>query len=503
MKPQRPRDPATLDSAERDLLPFSGKIDPGKICAVKASRSWHPLAIPAVLLAGFVSGFVLRGPVLEFTAPVSPEEGFTEASAVTVHETVKKKETKTTPSKSSQTAPGWDEKTIRALGLAEIKNRLNQLASWAPGPEADRVERWLIKRWATLEPREACQYAYVAVLQGAEISLLEGPLRVWAETSPVMASAWAGSLGSPSIRDFAVRLVFGIWAGKDSSAAVAGVAKLRSAAARTAATMAVAPPQAQKNFTAAMSWARGLPGSKRQKTLEEILGEWTRRDPASAATWLIQQPGDVQWSLVAKLAADWVRKDPATALRWGQGNTAGLQVGSQMASGPVQRKFMEAALANLIGADPEAAASWLASSAGQTYLDLRAAPLAARWTALEAQEAATWALNLPESPARNAAIGAVAGTWGRIDPQEAGSWIEKLPSGSSRDTALQAYSTAISAYDAPVAAGWANGISQPGPREAAFNGVFKQWEKMDPAAARTFILQKAQLSPAAQKRILQ
>lgn len=468
---------------------------------MKANHPWKKMGIPAALLTGFALGFMLRGPVLSIPEPNLTLEDDRQAE-IFVSASAEKTSAKIMPPKSSEKSAGWDEKTIRFLGLAEIKHRLNQLSTWPPGPEADRVERWLVKRWAALEPREACQYAYAAVLQGAETSLLEDPLRVWADISPLMAGSWAGSLGSPSLRDFAVRLVFGIWAGKDSTAASQAAAKLRSAAARTAATMAVAPPQARKNFSAAMRWARGLPGSRRQKTLEEILGEWTGRDPASAATWLIQQPGDVQWSLIAKLAADWVRKDPATALSWGQGNAAGLEVGSELAGGPVQRKFMEAALANLIGADPEAAAAWLVSPIGQPYLEARAAPLAGRWTTLDPQEAASWAMNLPDSPARNAAVGAVAGTWGRIEPQEAGSWIGQLPQGASRDTALHAYSTAISAYDAPVAAVWANGISQPGLREAALNAVFKQWEKLNPSAARNFILQNSQLTPAAQQRIL-
>ena len=206
---------------------------------------------------------------------------------------------------------------------------------------------------------------------------------------------------------------------------------------------------------------------------------------------------------MGKLAADWVRKDPATALAWGQGNSRGLETGSELAPGPVQRKFFEAALANLIGADPEAAAAWLNSPAGQPYLETRAAPLAGRWTTLDPQEAAAWAVNLPDAKARNAALGAVAGTWGRIEPQEAGRWITSLPLGATRDSALAAYCNALAAYDAPVAAAWANTISQAAPREAAITAAFKQWSRYDPGAARIFILQNPTLSPAAQKRILQ
>lgn len=214
---------------------------------MKANQPWKKLGTPAALFAGFALGFGLRGPVLNAPQAGSFNQEETETEDV-VPAGVKKPPAKTSPPKPEQKTTAWDEKTIRSLGLPEIKLRLNQLSSWPPGPQTDRVERWLVKRWATLEPREACQYAYAAVLQGAETSLLEEPLRVWAETSPTMASSWAGSLGSPSIRDFAVRLVFGIWAGEDSSAAAAAAAKLRSAAARTAATMAVAPPRPGKIF---------------------------------------------------------------------------------------------------------------------------------------------------------------------------------------------------------------------------------------------------------------
>ena len=471
--------------------------------SVKNKSPWPRLGIPLGILGGFLLGFVLRGPDPQIPSQSSSFRDSAEEGGPVLPPPGKKEVPKKPRPASSGQSSGWDENSIRSLGLAEIKNRLNQLTSWPPGPEADRMERWLVKRWAALEPREACQFAYAAVLQGAETSLLEEALRIWSEISPASAAAWAGSLGSPSLRDLAVRLAFRIWAGKDSAAAARAASQLRSASARTVATVAVAPPQARKNFSAAMDWARSLPGPKRQKTLEEILGEWTRRDPAAAATWLVQQPGDVQWSLVGKLAADWVRKDPVTAMAWGQGHARGLETGSELASGPVQRKFFEAALANLIGADPEVAATWLVSPAGQPYLETRAAPLAGRWTALDPTEAAAWAMGLTNTLARQAALGAVAGTWGRIEPAEAGNWISTLEPGPLRDGALLAYCNAISAYDAAVAATWANSISQPGPREATLTAVFKQWRRYDEAAARNFILQNPNLSPAARQRILQ
>ena len=251
--------------------------------ATKADNPWRHLAVPAALIGGFLFGFVIRGPVLKLQEPSSQIEDSFNPNPVLTPPPAKQASTKASPQRVSDPSRGWDEKSIQSLPLKDIKARLTQLSTWPAGPEADRVERWLVKRWAALEPREACQYAYAAVLQGAETSLLEESIKVWAEISPAMASNWASSLGSPSLRDLAVRIVFQVWAGKDATAAAQAAGKLRSAAARTTATVAVAPPQARKNFPAAMTWARGLPGAKRQKTLEEILGEWTKRDPASAS----------------------------------------------------------------------------------------------------------------------------------------------------------------------------------------------------------------------------
>jgi len=477
---------------------------------MKGERARKKEAIPTFLMAGLATSLLFFIGVYFYTS-TNPEAKKTTALTLQTNPGTRfsshpasnqKKEGVNLKRATQEKISLWDEASIQSLALLEVKKLLKELAKWPPSAETERVERWLVKRWATLEPRGACDYAYAGVLRGADTYLLENPLRIWANAFPSQASSWAASLASPSLRDFAIRVAFKIWADKDPSAAAEAAAKLNSATARTSAMVAVAPPQARKDFSAAIKWARELPGATRQKTIEEILGEWTKRDPAKAATWLIQQPGDVQWSLIAKLAADWVRKDPATALAWGQGNTFGLQVGSEMAAGPVQRKFMEAALANLIGADPEAASVWLNSPAGEPYLEFRAAPLAARWASLDPMGATTWSLNLPDPRTREAALQAVIGTWSRIDPQEAGSWILSLPAGRDGDLAVKAYCAAIAPYDGPAAATWANQIGDIGLREAAISSVFKHWEKVDNSAARNFILQNTQLSPEAQQRIL-
>ena len=400
-------------------------------------------------------------------------------------------------------AKKWDPKTIQGLSLREVQSRLQELSTWAPGAEADKLEIKLVNRWASLDPASACQYAYQAVLQGAEEPLLVGPLEIWAKIYPADASRWAAALGSPSLRDLSVRTVYQTWAQADSNAALKSISSLRPASARGTATAATAPPQAQKSFSNAMQWARTLPGPLREKTLDAILGEWTRRDPPGAANWLIQQPGDIQWALISKLAADWVKKDPASALSWGLGKSAEASLGTRLAVGPVQRKFFEAALGTLIGTDPQAAANWLASPIGEPFFASRIGSVAGRWTSMDPLEAAGWSLSLARESDRNAALGAVAGTWAKTDPQAAGQWINSLAQASQRDTALSAYCNSLSPYDAGAAAQWAERISSPGLRQSAILAAIDRWKQYDPTAARQFISTTSSLDQKTKADLLQ
>ena len=465
-----------------------------------ADSPLRQLLIPAALLAGFILGIFFGRPLF-FSSPSEPfNENTPSPPPLTTNPKPKNLPTQTsaTTQKAKQ-EPKWDEKTIRSLPLTEIRARLAQLSSWTPGAVADQTERWLVQRWAVLEPKLACEYAYTAALQGADENLLLDAVTIWANRTPAEAARWAGNLGSPSLRDATIRTAYSIWAKKDSSAAAKSISSLRPASARGIASAATAPPHAGKNFANAMQWARSLPGPIREKTLDAILGEWTRRDPAGAAGWLIQQPGDVQWALISKLARDWVRKDPQSALAWGLGQSTEISLGSKLALGPVQRKFFEAALGNWIGADPQGAANWLASSNGKPFFSRKIGDVARRWTSMDPMEAANWSLSLNKTVDRNAAIGAVAGTWARTDPQAAGQWVRGLSQPSLKDTALESYCKSLRLYDPAMATQWATEISKPNLQQRAVKEAAELWLKYDPTAARQFIL----ITPALDKETKQ
>ena len=488
--------------------PRRSEADPSKSPPIsRGPKVAHParsLLIPSALFVGFLLGTFFGRPLLfpSLNETTNSTDSDLPSEATLQPNKSKGKSAPPEANGSLKSQPKWDEKTIRALSISEIRSRLSQLSTWSPGAVADQVEHWLVQRWAALEPQLACQYAYTAALQGAEESLLLEAISVWATADPSSAARWAGNLGSPSLRDSSIRTVYAIWAKKDSTAAAKSISSLRPASARGIASAATAPPHAGKNFASAMLWARALPGPLREKTLDAILGEWTRRDPAGAGSWLIAQPGDVQWALIGKLASDWVRKDPSSALSWGLGQSTEISLGSKLALGPIQRKFFEAALGSLIGTDPQAAANWLASSAGQPFFSSRIGAVAGRWTSMDPQEAVSWSLSLPKETDRNSAISAVAGTWARTDPQAAGQWVRSLSEPDLKDTALNAYCNSLSPYDAGAAAQWAVEISDPAKRNNAVSAAVNRWIQYDQAAARQFILSTPALDRATKEKLL-
>jgi hypothetical protein len=459
------------------------------------SKLW----VPAALLAGFFLGFVFA----RIPQDSRSGEEFTPESPSLVSAPLIQPTKKSSPTLPTQKTPDgkWDEKTIQALPLDEIKNRLRQLSSWEPGPRADQTERWLVQRWARLDPSNACLYAYQAVLQGADEYLLFESASLWAQQEPATAAKWAGNLGSPSLREVALDAVYRTWAKLNSAAAIKSISSLPSAATRAVATTSVAGRHAQNNFANALQWARKLPGPLREKTLEQILGEWTRRDPTGAAHWLIQQPGEIQWSLIGKLAGDWVRKDPATALAWGQGQSDPA-LGSTLAPGPVQRKFLDLALSGFISSDPRAAASWLVSPAGSKYFPARATSVASRWTSLDPKEAVAWAGSIPDEKIRKSALGTIAYTWVRTDPEAATQWVGSLPSSPTRDPILSSLSSSMAPFDPASAAYWASQISVQQSREGSLSGILQTWKKVDPSAALQFIRTTPALSEPTRANLL-
>ena len=372
------------------------------------------------------------------------------------------------------------------LTLDQVIKEISMIPTMAPGQRTDAKELALVLRWASLQPERACNYAYQAVLAGADERLLRESVSVWARMDPASAGRWASRLQSPLLRDMAVGAVYAIWTSSNPTAAMESLKFLPGFASRSSALSGISRGS-ERDPKGALAWAEKLPGPLREKTLQQLFGSWMRRDPQAAAEWLAGRSMEIQIPLAGRLAAEWARKDPQGALFWSRAAADGPVTGLRLAPGPVQRRAMDAAIGSYVSSDPEAAASWMTTGSGRAYFAERVASLASSWTSIDPISAAAWAAAIPPGADRDAAVGAVSSTWTRSDPAEALRWIQGIQRVTDRNTALSSFGSTLVASDPEGAAYWSSQISDRSLRDATLSRVVSQWRRINPGAAAQFV----------------
>lgn len=386
----------------------------------------------------------------------------------------------------------WRQQSPETLPLNQVLKQLSLIPSMPPGEATDTKELALVMRWATFYPEQASNYAYQAVLGGADDRLLKESVAVWARMDPISASRWASRLPSPLLRDIALGTVYAIWASKNHEAAMGSLKFLPGFASRSSALSGITRGS-DRDPKGALAWAEKLPGPLREKTLQQLFGSWMRRDPQAAAEWLAGRSVEIQIPLAGRLAAEWARKDPQAALFWSRAAAGGPLAGPQLAVGPVQRRAMDAALGSFVSSDPEAAAAWMTTGPGRPYFPQRVASIASSWASIDPMSAAAWAAAIPTGTERSAAMGAISSTWTRSDPSEALQWIQQIKRVSDRNAALSSFGGTLAASDPETAAYWSSQISERLLRDTTLSRVVSQWKSINPGAATQFV----QSAPAA------
>jgi hypothetical protein len=117
------------------------------------------------------------------------------------------------------------------------------------------------------------------------------------------------------------------------------------------------------------------------------------------------------------------------------------------------------------------------------------------WSSTSPEEAADWAVTLPEAgQVQRAAVRNVAEHWLRMDSEAAGNWILQLPEGSTRDAAAERVVESIIGTDPASAFKWANSLSDEGHRTGVMREVLNRWSATDATSARA-ALDAVQVSP--------
>ncbi len=308
---------------------------------------------------------------------------------------------------------------------------------------------------------------------------------------------------------------------------------------------------------AALAWAEALEGLEARHATERILDQWAETDPASAADYVAQlhpteqtldwvhhvsrrwaeqdQSASVAWATARKHPAiraralrgaveAWVRNDPEAAgafastlelphqrravieeigHRWAEQNYFDALSWARNLTGEDRSNATRAILHRLADYSPDLAASHYMELADslpnpngreEARRDI-ARDLASRWAATVPEEAANWAVKLPErGEIRREAVREVAHRWLRLDSLAASEWITGLPQGEVRDAAAGVVVEHIVQTDLESAFAWATSIGNRDRQTHLMHHVLDRWKDSDPDAARSAFT-SAQLEP--------
>jgi flagellar hook assembly protein FlgD len=201
----------------------------------------------------------------------------------------------------------------------------------------------------------------------------------------------------------------------------------------------------------------------------------------------------VRKEALGRLALKWVERDPGAAIDYAQ----------KISDVGLRNEFVESAVSNFSRSDPVAAANWLSS--GAVKLDASSSGVrgvSENYAKLDLGAAARWASSITEGALRNKALSAVSESWSKTNPTEAAKWVGSLQEVQVRDIATVAFSQELAKANPASAAQWASRISDPVKRMSSLYLIIDSWKKIDPNAARAFVLSSTAISEGVREGLL-
>ncbi len=339
---------------------------------------------------------------------------------------------------------------------------------------------------------------------------VDGAFNGWAEVDPLAALRAAQQFPPGPDRDKAIELALPNFALQDSQAAGEYLASLPPGTVRNnLVNRLVAGLWADADPSAALTWLdKNTSGSTHDAAVSEVLGKIVNLDPEAAMAYIVQMaPSALSEKYLQDSLANWGKQDPAAAMAWAQANL----------SGNAQDTAFAAVLPLLVQANPMAAMDYVRQLAMGATRDKAIASLAASMAREDIQGAINWVRNLPDTvsgTARSNALAGIINTWAKADPasaaafvrdnnqntnynalagnlaqnwaktypKEALAWAETLP-GEARESTVGAALVGMAVSDGPGA--WANAIEywRTEGYTNQFQGIIYAWSRTDPAAS--------------------
>jgi len=322
----------------------------------------------------------------------------------------------------------------------------------------------------------------------------------WAEKDPTAAMAYSNTLGFAG--GFVRPTILESWSSTDP----AGAAKYYSANPReftmmgiggggrggqqTSGASIIASEWARQDPTAALTWANTLTTGKDQ-ALTSVLSEVAKTDPQKATEMLS--------SMTLSNKSDAYR---TVATQYGASNFADAQAWVRTLPADDQAAALASAIGGLATNDPAGAAKQVALMTAGTAKDSAVTDVVGDLARVDPKAAADLLSQQGSDNNMRDGMRALMPVWVGQDPGAALSYANSLQTGTARDSALQSYVMSNNSGAPADLLHVAETITDEGSRSRAVGMAAARWMSEDPTAATQYINQSTNIPDNMKQRIL-
>lgn len=322
-----------------------------------------------------------------------------------------------------------------------------------------------------------------------------------------------GSNGGDSAQQMA--LFLRAWGKLNGAAAMEAVGELgRDPRRRGQAGIAAITGWASVDPDGAKAYLATVENDWEKNTLAHgIVSGLASSDPAAATDFVFQMDTE-QRGAIAKMEDERAREGVERARAYAFDRqldtiaTAQIQRGMNNATawaeglpeGSIKASAFDRVAENFAREDPQAAADWVKSHAGEEYAERAIREVAEELGREDPSAAVRWLAELPDE-SQSRAIHQSMERWTKEDPVAAGEYLTAMPPSATRDAAVRSFANELDGSEPRVAADWAGTIANEEVRIEALNGVARSWIRSNPDEAREW-LPTSGLPAEQQERVL-
>lgn len=413
---------------------------------------------------------------------------------------------------------------IRKIVLGLDAKQVEKLLTDAPQPNDDKgrlLERELITRWVSLDPKNAMDFANKTASSRVDKNLLYDAAAAWARKEPEAALEFLkgrndqqmdGWVGGDSYRDRVIRgaLIGMAEKGEDQPFAWA-LTQLKEGRNKEF-TREILGALAANDISKTVTLFSQLPSGQagRSEAVQEIMYFWARHDISAAKTWMesLTDPGE-KLEAVGPLMMFWVKKDPAAAMDYAAklsdreyARTSTflminvsitnykdyLEVSNKLTNDKAKMMARESYLMQLNSSNPEQVRAQILTMKPEEIPQNLIHFIARNVEPENRQEVLDWARQLPGDDTRNSVTREVIRNWAADDPKEAALYVVKNNKGDMSLDSLDSIGRSLGDRDPKEGLEFSKSLPEGQARDQMVRGVMATWTQNAPQDAAAYIM---------------